>query len=102
MLKKDANIWKHVVAKKSGLYGETDFKKKTVTVNKQYHKSKGDHADGIKKNKDGSANLLDTMVHEEMHKDHPKMHEKTVRKRTARKVKRLSRQSKNKFYNKYK
>lgn len=91
-------IWKHVFKKKKGIYGETDFEKKTITINKAKHKN-------IKKDKSivkASRTMIDTMVHEEMHKNHPKMHEKTVRKLTPKKVKRMSKRSKKKLYNKYK
>lgn len=99
---KDKDIWKHVVAKKKGSYGETDFKKKTITINKQYHKSKGNHGPAVKKNKDGSANILDTITHEELHKTFPNKTEKQIRKLTPKKVKKMSKKIKNKLYSKYK
>lgn len=58
-----------------GAYGETDFDKKLIRINKKRHK-KGE----TNKNADGSENLLDTIVHEKLHATHPNMHEKTVRK----------------------
>ena len=85
---------------KQKLYGITDLDKKTISINKQYHKSKGNHASSIRKNKDGSANLADTLVHEQLHAQHPKMHEKTVRKLTRKKVGKLSKKYKRKLYNK--
>ena len=102
MLKKDKNVWKYVVGNIKGAYGETDFTKKTVKINKQYHKSKGDHPPDIKKNKDGSASMVDTAQHELIHKQHPKMWEKTVRKLTPKKVKKLSKKTKQKLLNKFK
>lgn len=99
---KDNNIWKHVTGKKKGSYGETDFNKKVITINKNYHKSKGNHGSGVKKNKDGSASILDTIVHEELHKRNPNMLERTVRKLTPKKVKKMSKKIKNKLYSKYK
>ncbi len=104
MNKADAEIWKHCMSKKGakGAYGVTDFKNKKITINKAYHKSKNNHSPGIKKNKDGTASMIDTMVHEEMHKNHPKMSEKTVRKLTSKKVKTMSKKLKAKVYSRYK
>lgn len=96
------SVWKRVFKKKKGLYGETDFQHKTITVNKERHKSKGTHGNGIKKNKNGSASIIDTIVHEEMHSKHPKMHEKTVRRLTPRKLKVMSNKNKKRLYSKYK
>lgn len=87
---------------KGNWYGETDFGKKVITINKKRHKSKGNHSDKTKKNKDGSASIVDTIVHEELHAKHPKMLEKTVRKITPKKVKKMSRKLKAKLYAKYK
>lgn len=81
-----------------GAYGMTDFGKKTVTINKKAHKGKN-HPKGTKKNKDGTANILDTLRHELLHVEHPKMLEKTVRKLTPKKVRRMTKKTKSKFYN---
>lgn len=102
MQKKDKKIWKYVVGKVKGCYGETNTATKTVKINKAYHKSKGNHGPAVKKNKNGSANILDTEVHELMHKNHPKMHERTVRKKTPKKIKRMSKKAKEKVYEKFK
>ena len=45
--------------------------------------------------------LIDTIVHEEMHARHPKMYEKTVRKKTVQLLKKMSRNRKNRLYSKY-
>ena len=102
MIKADKKIWKHVVKKLKGSYGQTDFQKKEIAINKQYHKSKGDHKGPVKKNKDGSASILDTAVHETMHAKHPNMTEKRVRKLTPKKVKKMSKQAKAKLLAKFK
>lgn len=100
------DVWKRAVGKckdkKGEFYGFTDLNKKTITINKSFHKKKGIHGPGISKNKNGTAKILDTIVHEEMHAAHPKMHEKTVRKLTPKKVKRLTKKAKKKLYSKYK
>jgi len=89
------DVWKFIKTKRK-LYGETDLDKHIIAINKQYHKSKGNHASGIKKNKDSSANLLDSIQHELNHKRHPKMREKNIRKLTRKQ--KLSKKRKAKLY----
>ncbi len=103
MIKKYKKAWKYVVGKVEGdakAYGATDFDKKTITINKKYHKSKWNHK-SIRKNKDGTANITDTIAHELMHKRHPKMWEKTVRKRTRKAMKKMGRKQKKKLLSKF-
>ena len=69
--------------------GEIDFEKKVIRVNKP----------GSKKHKGG---IIDTVVHEDMHRLHPRMSEKVVRKKTATKIERMSSKSKTKQYSKLK
>lgn len=95
-----SDAWKFKTTKKK-LYGETDLAKHTISINKQWHKSRGNHASGIKKNKDGSANLADTIEHEFLHKQHPKMREKNIRKLTRKRLKKLSKKAKAKLYGKF-
>ena len=80
-----------------GAYGETDTTKRVIRINKKMHKRKNDSS--VKKNPDGSVNLLDTIVHEKMHAEHPKMHEKTVRKETRNKIASMSPKAKKRIYN---
>lgn len=101
MQAKDKKIWKHVIGKVKGAYGETDTNTKVIKINKAYHKSKWNHSPAVKKNKNGTANLLDTEVHELMHAKHPKMHERTVRKKTPKKIKRMSKRAKVRVYDKF-
>ncbi len=74
--------------KMRGSYGTTDVDTKTITINKKMHK------------KDGES-LLDTIAHEHMHLKHPRMHEKTVRKLTPKKIKHMSKKSKSRLYAKF-
>lgn len=97
MLTKDATIWKRVVGKVRGGFGETDFDKKTIRIDKSKHKNKALY-DVPKKD----SSLINTIVHEEMHRQNPKMTEKQVRKRTRLKVKKMSKKLKVKMYSKYK
>ena len=47
MQEKDKKIWKYVTGKINNTYGETDLDRHIIKINKQYHKSKGDHPDGV-------------------------------------------------------
>jgi acetyl-CoA carboxylase alpha subunit len=75
-------------------YGEIDYHRKRIRVNKKESRKYG------KKHK--TAGILDSIVHEEMHRTHPKMTEKTVRKKTKRKIKKMSKRVKKKHYSRYK
>jgi hypothetical protein len=91
--------WKWVTDNKmKGAYGETDFDKKTVKVNKKIHKNKKVKM-GIPK-KDGT--LLNTIVHEGLHVKHPKMTEKVVRKEARKVVNKMGTKAKKKAYGKLK
>lgn len=81
--------YKRVVDNKMKYFGETDHQKKTIRINKK------------KSLKSGKGELLDTIAHEEMHAKHPNMKEKTVRRKTAGVVKKMSRKQKSKMYGKY-
>ena len=99
MNKKDAKIWKHVVGSVKGAYGETDFNKKIIKIDKSKHNKKFFKSTQTPK-KDSS--LLNTITHEQMHVDHPNMTEKAVRKQTRAKIKKMGRKLKAKLYNQYK
>jgi len=70
-------------------FGDTDLGGKKIRVNKK------------KSKKEGPGEVLDTIVHEEMHRKHPKMKEKNIRKKTKRSVGRMSKKEKNKHYSKF-
>ncbi len=84
--------YKRVTSNKMRYFGDIDDEKRVIRVNKRRSKSK----DGKKK-----GGLIDTIVHEETHRLHPKMHEKTVIKATKRSVKRMSARQKKKNYSKF-
>ena len=71
---------------------------KTITVNKARHKKK---APRIVKKKDGTEHLGNTLEHEEIHRKHPRMKEKTVRKRAIANWKKKSPKAKKKLYARY-
>ena len=85
--------------KLKGSYGESNVETKVVKINKKAHKKKS--LERINKNPNGTESLVDTMVHEEMHVRHPKMHEKTVRQKARAVVKRMGQKQKARLRNKY-
>jgi hypothetical protein len=60
--------------KMRGAYGDWDGDKKIVRINKKLHKN-------------NKKRLANTIIHEKMHINHPKMWEKTVAKKTSRIIK---------------
>ena len=96
MQKKDEKIWKHIVGKVKGGFGETNFQTKTIKIDKKKHKSKKYK---IAKKDDS---LINTETHELLHVQHPKKTEVEIRKLARLKVKKMSRKIKSKIYNKFK
>lgn len=82
-----------------GAYGETDFEKKTIRINKAKHKKA---AKRITPNRDGSENMLTTILHEGMHVKHPNASERSVEKLARAMKTRLSTKQKNRIYAKVK
>lgn len=80
-----------------GMFGETDYEKRTIEINKKQHKRARSLAGLPKKDR----SLLNTIVHEETHAAHPRMHERAVRKTTRKRVTRMPRKEKNKMYARY-
>lgn len=80
--------WKYKVDNKLRAFGEIDYDRKTIRVNKKKNRKHG-----------GAGELLDTIVHELAHRDHPKMKEKNVKKLAARVINRSSTKKKKKYYN---
>ena len=92
--------WKYKTTNKRGAFGETDFEKKTITINKKRHKSK--NVRKLTPNKDGSENLLTTIAHEFAHKNHPKINsEKKIEKLARAMVSKMSPKRKAKLYRKF-
>ena len=77
--------WKYKTNNKlRGTYGQTDFAKKTIEINKKLHRTtKNKRGTGFSKK---DITLINTMVHEDLHRKHPRMTEKMVRKLTKTKV----------------
>lgn len=91
--------WKYKTGKVRGAYGQVDFKKKTVTVDKARHRKST--AKRITPNKDGSENLFVTAYHELMHVAHPKWTEKQVEEKAKKARKTLSTKQKARIYAKF-
>lgn len=92
--------WKYQKGKVRGGYGQTDFKKKTITVDPKKHRSTK-YARKVR-DKDGSENMLVTMAHELLHKAHPDWTEKKVEATARAFHKSASRKQKNRIYSKFK
>jgi len=80
------------------VHGRTDFEKKLIEINKKA--SKKFIKDGITSKQDST--IINTIVHEDLHRKHPKMLEKTVRKKAKQIVKRLSTKKKQRLRARFK
>lgn len=92
-MKKKKKI-KRRVDNKMRNYGDFDEEASIIRINKKESRAWG--------RKHKKAGILDTIVHEETHLSYPKMGERKVVKRTKRKIKRMNRGQKAKYYSKYK
>lgn len=73
-------------------FGDTDFKNDgsiVMRINKKKSKKKG------------SGEVLDSIVHEEMHVRHPRMYERTIKKKTTASIGRMGRKQKSKYYSRF-
>ncbi len=71
-------------------FGDFDERTGKIRINKKMNRKKGNPGE-----------LINTIVHEEMHKHNPKLTEKQVYAKTKRKVKKMSKKSKKKAYARY-
>src|SRR4051812_44654562 len=79
-----------------GAYGETDFDKRTITINKKKHGDKS--LKRITPNADGTENMLTTIVHEAMHVKHPQKGERAIEKLARAMVSRMPPRDKARYY----
>lgn len=87
-----------------GAFGETDYEKKTIKINKKLSRQAAKTKKGAWKKygmskKDTS--VINSIVHEKLHKNHPKMLEGTVRKKAHKLVSKMGRKAKAKLYSKF-
>jgi len=88
-MKKNAG-WKFVVDDHLRAYGETDFDKKVIKINKK--KAKKSAKAGVK------GELIDGITHEIHHMKNPKASEEATIRATRAKVKRMSEKEKQRLY----
>jgi hypothetical protein len=67
--------------------GDTDFERKIIRINPKKSKKKS-----------GRGGVIDTLVHETYHADHPKATEKTTYKAVPKKLKKMGSAQKNRLY----
>jgi len=87
-----ATKFKRIVDNRMRASGDIDFDKREIRINKGKSKS----PEGKKK-----GGVLDTIVHEEMHKLHPKMQERTVIRKTKKAIVHMSPKTKAKHFGKF-
>ena len=97
-----AKEYKKVVDNKMRYWGDCNFQKKVIRVNRKKSRKDPLRVRPINKHARRYPDVLDTMVHEENHANHPKMHEKNIRKKTLRDIKKMTRKQKQKIYSRYK
>lgn len=81
--------FKRVVDNKMRGYGDIDLKKKVIRVNKARCKTRQ------------KGEIIDTIVHEELHRLHPKKGEREIEKLTTKKVKSMNTIVKHRLYGSY-
>lgn len=81
--------FKRTVDNKMRSFGETDLERKTIRINKKKNK------------KAGKGELLDTIVHEELHRVHSRMKEKNIKKEATRRISTMRQTTKSKLFNKF-
>ena len=96
-LKRIKKEYKLTVNNKKRVYGETDYKKKTIEVNKKLSKSNPMHKRKLHKNASKYPEVLDTIAHEVRHVMHPKEHEKNIRKNVKKAIKHMNKKVKQKY-----
>ncbi len=77
--------WTYCVDNRIANYGECDLERRIIRINRNRH-----HRDGEP--------LIDTIVHEIMHKRFPHLSERAIVQKTTRSVPRLSRRTKQRLY----
>lgn len=80
-----------------GAFGETDLDKKVIRINKKRHRANAP-VKHLTPNKDGSENLLTTIVHEGIHAKQPNKKENSVEKLARAMVSRMSPKQKSRYY----
>lgn len=82
-------------------YGDIDYKKKIIRVNKKLSKKDPSHKRPVKKYASKYPEVADSIYHELDHAQYPKKNEKQVYKDTSKAMKRMSSKQKAKLYKKF-
>lgn len=94
--------WKYKVDNKMrGDYGETDYEKKVIRVNKAISKRKPMFKHPLGKRPGKYPDILGTIVHELHHKSHPEATEQQTLKHERKTVGKLSPKQKKRLYSKF-
>lgn len=95
--------WKYVVNNRMSDFAKTDYDTKTISINKKLAKK----ARRTKYKRMGrygvtreESTVINSLVHEDLHRKHPKMLEKTVRKEAKRMVRSMNKGQKRRLYGK--
>lgn len=98
LLKTGSAKWSYIKKdiREKGTTGLTDYDKKEIVVDTKDSKEKV--KDDAFSNKEST--VINTLVHETLHKNHPKMYEKTVRKEARKLVSGMGKKAKSKLYSK--
>ena len=86
------NKFKRTTSDRMRSFGDIDLEKRHIRINKKKSKSPEGKKQG---------GVLDTIVHEETHRKHPEMHEKTVRKETKKAIKGMGSKEKAKHFSRF-
>lgn len=92
--------WAYKTGKVKGGFAETDFGKKTITLDKSKHR-RGAKTGHRTPNPDGSESMSTSILHELGHKNHPKMTEKGVENLAKAMNSRMSPKQKKRLYSKF-
>ena len=82
-------------------WGDTNYVKKLIRINKKKSKKNPMHTRPVNKGAQKYPEVLDTIIHEELHATHPKMKHKAIYKKVKRLVKTMSKRQKQRMYNRY-
>lgn len=100
--KKASKKWRTKVDNKMRSFGITDYSKKEIRVNKKKSKRTAKLSKKAARKKHGMSrketSIINTIVHEDLHRRHPRMHEKTVMRKARIAVQRMGKKAKRRLY----
>jgi hypothetical protein len=99
-MKKKPTTWKYKVDNRMKAFGYTDYDTKTIRVNKKKHEAAKKNPKYYRAYSKKELTLVNTVVHEDLHRKHPRMTEKDVRKKAKHIVERMSKSRRQAMYKK--